>query len=227
MKKEILRTSILLLGLAVYVPFASATFLSFDCITNNNSVSAAVGESQLSVEVTEMIDGKVLFTFYNVGTFACSITDVYFDNGSPTETLGGLYALIDSDNGGDSGVSFSPNATPPNLPGAANVSPVFATSAGLSADSDSPVSVNGVNTGETLGVVFSLISGKTFDSVLAAIASGDLRVGIHVQGFDGGFSEAFVNIPDPHNSMVPEPGTMSLLVAGLLSLVSMKKRRLA
>lgn len=222
---------ILLAGLIVLVPLAGATpiYLTFDCITNNNPNSSAIGESQLKVKVDEYGVGKVLFTFFNVGIAACSITDVYFDNGSPVETLSSLYGLIDRDNGvgGDNGVDFSPNASPANLPGANFATPPFVVSAGLSADSDSPVMSNGVNPGESLGVIFTLLSGKTFASVVAALASGDLRVGIHVQGFANGFSEGYINIPPPNTSLIPEPGTISLLAMGLISLASIKRRRTA
>ncbi|NUN98546.1 MAG: PEP-CTERM sorting domain-containing protein, partial [Candidatus Omnitrophica bacterium] len=76
--------------------------------------------------------------------------------------------------------------------------------------------------GEWLGVGFNLLSGKTFADVLADIADGDLRIGIHVQGFRNGGSESFVN-----NGVVPEPATVGLLAAGLLSLAAGRRRRIA
>jgi len=43
-------------------------------------------------------------------------------------------------------------------------------------------------------IKFSLASGKTFADVVAALNSGALRVGIHVQAFANGQSESFVNL---------------------------------
>ncbi|MFP3326110.1 hypothetical protein R0K05_23955, partial [Planococcus sp. SIMBA_160] len=77
------------------------------------------------------------------------------------------------------------------------------TSAGFLADSDPAVQPNGVNPGETLGVIFDLQTGLGYQDVVDAIAlsqtnpsadlTGGLRIGIHVQGFTGGGSESFVN----------------------------------
>jgi hypothetical protein len=100
---------------------------------------------------------------------------VYFDDGS----LLSIAIIINS-----IGVSFSQFASPGNLPAASNAAPPFVTTAGFSADSDSPVQPNGVNPGE----------------------SGTLRIGLHVQGYQSGGSESFVNAPEP----------ASLALSGLL-----------
>ncbi len=229
---SVMKGIILFTGLIFLLPFASATTISFDCLTNNSIANAAAGESQLSVDVTAYGTNQILFTFINTGTVACSITDVYFDNGNPPETLSWLAGLIDRDEGtgGSTGVDFSRYADPTNLPGAVNANPDFVTTLFFSADSDSKpggILANGVNPGEKLGVIFNLLSGETFDSVVAAMTSGDLRIGIHVQGFANGGSESFIGINPPGNSMVPEPGTISLITMGLISLVSTRKRRSA
>jgi len=173
--------------LTIVVPAQAQTTiqLGFANITATNAGDAAIGEAQLFVDVTDAGSGEVLFTFYNTGPEDSSITDVYFDDGS----LLGI-ALIDNS---DPGVSFSQGASPANLPGANNAIPPFQTTAGFSADSDAPVQQNGVNPTESLGIHFGLVAGRTFDDVLADLTSGDLRIGIHVQGFESGGSEAFVN----------------------------------
>ena len=56
---------------------ATPTIYGFENITNNNATDAAIGESQLFVDVTQPVAGYVLFTFTNTGPAACSITDVY------------------------------------------------------------------------------------------------------------------------------------------------------
>lgn len=198
---------------------ASATLFSFDNITNNNAVDAAIGEAQLFVDVTAVGATQILFTFLNIGPLASSIADVYFDNGNPAINLLSLAGLIDADDGtgGDSGVDFSPGASPPDLPGGNAVG--FETTTGFLTDSDAPAQPNGVNPGESLGIIFNLIAGQTFNSVLAALGSGDLRIGLHVQGFRGGGSESFVN-----NGVVPEPATIGLIAAGMMAMASRRKR---
>jgi len=189
---------------------AQAIQLSFSNISHNKVADAAIGEAQLFVNVTDAsgtenpFATQALFSFSNIGPAASSITRVYFDDGR-NSVLSGIAQIFNG-----SGVSFSAGAKPPNLPAGQNIS--FSTD--FSAGSNSPVQPNGVNPGESLGILFNLQNGSNLQSVINQLASSDLRVGIHVQGFAGGGSESFVNNkPQP----VPEPGTMAatgLIVAG-------------
>jgi hypothetical protein len=114
----------------------------------------------------------VLFTFNNEGPLASSICDVYFDDG----TLLGIASIING-----AGVAFSNPATPADLPGGNTASPPFVTTANFPADSDQPVMENGVNPGEELGILFNLQGSHLYANTLAALESGDLRIGLHVQ----------------------------------------------
>ena len=93
------------------------------------------------------------------------------------------------------------------------------------ADSDSPVVAKGVNPGESLGILFNLKDGNNFNDLIAAInlgftspaETGNLRIGIHVQGFDGGGSESFV--------MTPEPGSLLLGSIGIGMVIARCRKR--
>jgi hypothetical protein len=204
-------------GLAEVPASAAMITLSFSNITNNDPTDAATGEAQLFVDVTDVgVDlDQVKFVFRNIGPDASSITDVYFDDGT-------LLGIADIING--SGVAFSQGATPGELVGANNISPPFETTAGFSADSDSPVQANGINPNEFLEIVFDLINNQTYASVLDSLdlggAAGGLRIGIKVQGFAGGGSEGFVNEPPDGGGggIVPEPSSMTLCAFAMLSL---------
>jgi len=176
----------------------------FYCITNNNAADAGIGE-YLFVDVTDPGGGQVLFTFRNDSPVPSSICGVYFDDGA----LLGIASIDDS----DPGVVFTQFAAPKDLPGGNNIDPPFNTTVGFSADSDPPVQPNGVNPGESLGILFDLHADKTYADVLADLSSEALRIGIHVQGFDSGGSESFVNVPAPGAWML---GSMGVGIFGWL-----------
>jgi hypothetical protein len=205
----------------------------FSGITANNINNTLAGQSQLYFTMTDLGGSQVQFDFFNVGSTAMSITDVYFDDG----TLLGISQLIDADDGvgGDAGVDFSRGANPGNLPGGSSMTNPFETTAGFLADADTPdVPLKGVNLGETLGVIFDLKAGQTYTDTVAALRQGwgygGLRVGIHVQAFANGGSESFVNcrpgVPcNPPTNLV-EPGTLGMMLMGLAGLGFGRRKRL-
>ena len=204
----------MMLSSAVFA--AASTTYSFVGVTNNNAANVATGAASLSMEVIDLGGSQVAFKFTN--NSISSLADVYFDDG----TLLDIASISDS----GTGVAFTQYANPGDLPGGNNLNPSFSTSAGFSADSDAPVSSNGVTSGEWLTITFNLLPAQTYTSVISALSLpnnggvGDLRVGLHVQSFADGGSESFVNVSNP----VPEPETYAMLLAGL-GLVGFAVRR--
>jgi hypothetical protein len=190
---------------------ARADMYGFTGITSNSVVDPAIGEAQLRLDVTDPGAGSVRFTFLNLGPAASSITDVYFDD--PGNFLSTMTGIV-----GSSGVSFAQGASPPDLPNGASVG----FSADFSADSDSPAQPNGVNPGESLQITFSLESGISYGDVIGGLNDSVLRVGIHVQGFADGQSEAFVNDTHP----MPAPGAALLALPGLAMVAYLRRRQL-
>lgn len=210
-----MRRILFLLAIALVLAFsvapAMADTFGFYRLTNNSSENLA---GQLFVDVTDTSDpgkNQVTFKFTNKVGINSSITDIYFDDG----TLLGIAAITQS-----AGVNFSQPATPANLPSGNTATPPFVTTNNFSADSNPPITANGVNAaGEWVAIEFDLINGKGFADTIAAIMDGSLRIGLHVQSIgEKGRSDSYVNT-------VPLPGAVLLLGAGLARLVAYARRR--
>lgn len=221
MKRTLSVVVVLVYGLYCAGALAGPTY-SFTHIVESGDgtvqlADGAIGEAQMFVELFDLGD-QVEFVFSNIGPELSSITDIYFDDG----TLLGIASIQNT----FGLVEFSQYATPPDLPGGNNLTPSFETTAGFSADSNPPAQPLGVNPGETLGITFDLMTGGLFDDVITELASGELRIGIHVQGYASGGSEAFVNdgIFDPGGE-VPAPGALILggIGTGLVSWLRKRK----
>jgi hypothetical protein len=204
-----------MMGLMALVIFsfthqANAEVYSFSCITANDAGDCAIGESQLSVELTDAGSGLVDFTFTNNGSNDSTISEIYFDDG----TLLGIASIASP-----SGVAFSQGATPPDLPGGNAVG--FDVTAGFLADADNPAPKKGVNAGggDWVTITIALINGKTFSDTVDAMGT-DLRIGVHVINFDSGGSESFIA-----PSAVPVPAAAWLFGSALITLVGLKRKQ--
>jgi len=201
-----------LMAVSLGASSAGASTFGFDCLTGNRSGDCGIGESQLSVEVSDLGGGDVLFHFRNAGPEPSAISEIYFDDGSLLD----LSTLTNGD-----GVDFRRDATPPNLPGGEDAVPPFVVTEGFLAESSEPPPLNGVGPGEWVKIEFALQAGRTFDDVLAELGAGTLRIGVHVIGFASGGSESFINEPAP----VPAPGAALLLGGAAAGVAARQLRR--
>jgi hypothetical protein len=134
----------------------------------------------------------------------CSIASIYFDDG----LLLGISNIINGP-----GVQFTFPSDPANLPAGNTLDPPFETTSDFSAKGIQPPPVNGVNNTESneplewVTIQFELINNSLFTDVINELATGELRIGIHITSFPDGSSESAVTI-------IPEPATLFLLSFG-------------
>ena len=94
------------------------------------------------------------------------------------------------------------------------MTPQFIADAAFSIEPLAPEPFHGVGPGQWVEVVYALQPASTLMDIINQLDNAEMRIGIHVQGFAGGGSESFVN--------VPQPATMALL--GLGGLILRKRR---
>jgi hypothetical protein len=187
-----------------FAPDAGAVPFAMQCITNNDAGDCGIAEAQITLDVTDAGGGNVNVTVLNASGEPAVVAAVYFDGGV-------LDSIVNI--GNTSGVDFSEGGSPPNLPGGNTIG----FDADLLATANPPPPQNGVGAGEQLTVTLGIAAGSDFDDVLAALSSGDLRVGLHVIAFESGGSESVVN--------VPAPGALGLVGIGLAALATRRVRR--
>jgi hypothetical protein len=211
----------LLLALGTFASTATASTLALDfaCISHNSYRSCATGERQIRAELSLSTADTATFRFSNVGNEASVVGQIYFDDPG-----GHLHSISELSFGTNGLVNFARGARPSHLPG--GKAPAIAFNTDFSLGAANPGPRNGLNNGagselEQLSVSFLLDS--DFAALRSALASGELRLGIHAQAFEGGFSESFVS--QPPAAAVPVPETVWLFASGLFGFVGIARRR--
>ena len=201
-------TSIVTVAAIISPVTANAATFSFQNITGGDTFGDTVF-GQFKFDVTDSGAGKTLWKFSNSASTTNSasfISRIYFDWNSLSSALTGP-TFNSGLNVGT--VAFkSTSVNPSNLPQSANI--------GFNADLaigsvDQGANNAGIDLGETLGVIFNSPSASVIE---AAINSGNLRVGIHVQGIAvaNGQSDSYIN-----TKPVPVPGfLLGVMAAGAL-----------
>jgi len=222
MKLIIVLFSFLIMGAGM--PAYAATY-GFSSITTNGAYYDDVAP-HLSVDVTDVGGGNVLFTFENSSpsSISGSITDIYFSTNDPVY----FNSIVSIDNT-DAGVSFTAGATPGNLPSGNTYD------WGFSADSDAPaLSANGVEAGESLGITLELAGINTFNSIIESLGvEGGFFIGLHVQSLFDGESNSFVSNPadddggEGGSGVVPIPAAIWLFGSALIGLMGVSRKQKA
>lgn len=214
MKRWFLVVSACLCVSNLYAILAPVTY-SFQHVTANHPGDAAIGEFQLSMEVSPTANG-VQFTFHNDGPDPSVITQIYFYDGllldlsSIDNTCDGVTLIEEEGNLGHL-PGFEPDEEVLIVYGAAD----RLTQGGIS---------NGVDAGqpgEWVTIHWTLQEGGDFETLLDLMAQQEVVIGVHVQAFNSGGSESFIN--NLHYNLVPEPVTLLLLGFGSLTLL-LKRR---
>jgi len=215
------------IAVAASAALASAESMSFgfELIPVENSAFESGGNNpedlggQLELVVSS-VDGdpaKVDFTFKNNVGIRSSISELYFDDGQPAESL--FSALIIA----QSGASFVyGSAAPGVLPGGDSLDDPFIVSAGFLADAQGNPA-NGIDTStDFVTIQATLNAGFTYDDVISRLMDGLLRVGLHVVAIGvNDDSDSYVTTP---GTLIPLPSVAGLGMVGLAGVASRRRR---
>jgi hypothetical protein len=203
------------LGCVAGAASASSIDLSFSRVEPHNAAVNPASQFHCTISDVAGHSDQVTFSFSNAVGIASSIMEIYFDDRGSN--------LLNIANLTQQGASFASGSSPGNLPGGQNLGPAFNSDFSVDAGSGGPT--EGLNAAaDYLTLKFDLPSGKTYSSVVSAIQTGALRVGMHVISIGtGGQSDSFVDGP----GVVPLPPaamTGGVLLAGLAGAAGVRRR---
>ncbi len=163
---------------------------------------------QLSLQVLDLGSVARLVFSNNIG-IASNITTIYFDDAS--NLLGGISLSSQT-----AGVNFAV-VSPGNFPEGATLSPTFNEEFQAERTNGPGGVARGIDAfGESLTLDAALTGVTTVSDMMAAINSGSLRIGLHVQSIgarDG--SDSYVTYLDQPPSAVPVPAAAWLFASGI------------
>lgn len=196
-------TGVLLVGVS-----ANAVLYDLTRITDNGK-SLTFEEGDFTMDITPY-GGGALIVFSNHYPKDSVITKICFLDNELIEFSDFASPPISSE-----WISFSVDSKNAMLPAGNPYGFTPHTTFGFDADPAGPK--NGLHPGESLGLLFDLTDGTTYDRVIRGFNELTLRSGIHVQALPGDESESFISTP------IPEPATLALVGFGAL-LIRHKKR---
>jgi hypothetical protein len=241
--KRILVISAALAMLAVFSPRAEAAIQSFGFSRITANSSHNIYDSLELTVANSASDGslsssQIRFTFKNTlpnVADAGEVMGIYVDDvAGPNNLLGSIsYSKTVPSIVGFVDFEQSPSPQAP-FPGGMNLDPDFVISSPYSFEN----SPGGINGGESIGLVFNLTTGNTFNTVIAALNSGDLRFGLLVDDDNSqaappqnSYVNWTVDLSAPGGAPVPQvvlPEPASMAIWGLGSLfgaVAMYRRK--
>jgi hypothetical protein len=185
-------------ALSIAAPASAVDFNGFDCISDNDASDCAIGESQLSATIVAS-GADALLTLTMTGPDDGVVEQLFIESA--------LVSGISFDSSGGVGVvAFGSGQIGGTLPGGTMVS--FLEAFNIMANNPAPR--NGIgrhnldDTSPQSGDFLLSLTGGNFDDLVA-----ELRIGVHVIGYDGDGSESFVSTP------LPEPNTLTLIGLGI------------
>ncbi len=200
----------------------NAVTYSFEQLLGNANANVGLsGSDQLKVDITAF-NSSTIFTFTNAAGTPASITAVYFDDVDNANIFSNISNNILLGAGESTGVSFSDGANPANLP-QGNTIGFFAD---FSGDSANPPVTNGVDASGEFVSFFGLarVVPSSFDAVIAAINSGDFRIGLSVQSIRGRGADRYELAINDAPSQVPLPAAAWLFGSALLGFAGFKRK---
>jgi len=180
---------------------APASAINFNNITDGDTVGDAYANSfGFTVENQGGLAVFNIFNFGNPGASDMFIAGVFFDDNGTLSSSSLPWTNVN--NIGQVGFTGGPsNAQLPQ--GGKN----FTTDYAFFSDNGEGNAL-AVQTDEKLGLAFA----ASYNNVLAALSSGDLKIGLHVQGLPNGASDSYISSNSGNTENTPEPLTM--LAAG-------------
>jgi hypothetical protein len=182
------------------VSAAPASAINFNNITGGDTVGDAYANN--FGFTVENQGGLAVFNIFNFGPPKVSmfIAGVFFDDNGSLSSSSTPWTNVN--NVGQ--VAFTGGASKAQLPqGGKN----FTTDYAFFSDNGAG-NASGVQAGEKLGLAFA----ASYNNVLAALSSGDLKIGLHVQALPNGASDSYISSNSGNTENTPEPLTM--LAAG-------------